>query len=207
VADLAGRDVMFETSIKKVLEKALPELDDEFAKKAGAGEDVKTLSALKADIKRELTAQKEHEAREKQKDDLVQKLVEVSDVPAPQVLIDDQTHSIEQDTQQNLLYQNMTLDNYLRTQNFNVRDEWIKKEVTPAATRRVKAGLALAELSKELKINVSDKELEEFTKNYKTQYANDPEMVKRFDEPEVQRDLRNRLATEKTVEKLVEINK
>jgi trigger factor len=206
VAELAGADVVFETTVNKVQEKVLPELDDEFAKKAGAGEDVKTFKDLKADIKRELTAQKEREAAEKRKDELVGKLIEVSDVEAPQLLIDDQSRSIEQDTMQNLMYQGLTLDQYLSTQNFKDKEEWLKKEVAPAAEKRVKAGLVLAQLSKELKIVASDEEQEAFIAGYKAQYANNPEMVKRFDEPEVRRDLVNRLLTEKTVDALVEFN-
>lgn len=206
VAELAGADVVFETTLKKVQEKVLPKLDDEFAKKAGAGDDVKTLKDLKADIKRELGTQKEREAIEKRKDELVGKLVEVSDVDAPQVLVEDQTRSIEQDMTQNLTYQNITLEQYIRTQGFKDQDEWREKEVVPAAEKRVKAGLVLAELSKELKVTATDEEKAAHTNRYKEQYANNPEMVKRFDEPEVQRDLTNRLLTEKTVDQLVELN-
>ena len=206
VEDLAGADVVFETTVNKVQEKVLPELDDDFAKKAGAGAEVTTLKDLKADIKRELTAQKERETAEKHKDELVGKLVEVSKVEAPEVLVQDQVRSIEQDMTQNLMYRNITLDQYLNAQGFKDRDDWQMKEVVPAAEKRVKAGLVLAELSKELKIDASDKELADFTDTYKQQYANNPEMVKRFDEPEVQRDLRNRLLTEKTVDELVRLN-
>jgi trigger factor len=206
VDELAGADVVFETAIKKVQEKALPELNDEFAKKAGAGEDVKTLKALKDDIKKELSMQKEREAGEKRKDDLVKALIEKSDVEAPQVLIDDQTRSIEQDMQQNLMYQNITLEQYIKTQGFKDEDEWRQKEVIPAAEQRVKAGLVLAELSKELKVEATAEEKEAHLSRYKMQYANNPEMVKRFDEPEVQRDIYNRLLTEKTVEELVALN-
>jgi trigger factor len=206
VADLAGADVVFETTVNTVNERVLPKLDDDFATKVGAGEDVKTLKDLKADIKRELTQQKERETSEKRKDDLVQALVDNSDVEAPQVLIDDQTRSIEQDMQQNLMYRNITLDNYIRSQGFKDEDEWRAKEVIPAAEKRVKAGLALAELSKELKVTATDEEKEAHTNRYKAQYANQPELAKRFDEPEIQRDLLNRLLTEKTVDQLVELN-
>lgn len=206
VADLADADVVFETTVKKVQEKVLPELNDEFAQKSGAGKEVKTLKDLKEDIKRELTTQKEREAAEKHKDALVAKLIEVSTVTAPQVLVDDQARSIEQDIQQNLMYQNITLDQYIKTQGFTDVEDWRTKEVIPAAEKRVKAGLALAELSKELNIEATDAEKEAFTNRYKAQYANNPELVKRFDEPEIQNDLLNRLLTEKTVDKLVELN-
>lgn len=206
VADLAGADVVFEVTVNKVNERVLPEVNDEFAKSVGGGDDVKTVKSLKDDIKRELTQQKEREATEKRKDDLVQALVDKSDIDAPQVLIDDQARSIEQDMQQNMLYRNISLESYVRSQGFKDEDEWRAKEVTPAAEKRVRAGLVLAELSKELKVSATDEEKLEHTNRYKAEYANNPEMVKRFDEPEVQRDLLNRLLTEKTVEELVALN-
>jgi len=205
VADLAGADVVFTTTLKKVNELVLPKLDDEFAKKADKR--FSTLKDLKADIKSELTAQKEREAAEKLKDELVAKLVDVSDIPAPDVLVHDQMHSIEQDMTQNLMYQGLTLEQYLRTQKFNDKDEWVKKEVTPAAEKRVKAGLVLAELSRAEKVEATSEELAEHISRYKQQYVNNPDMLKRFDEPEVQRDIANRLLTEKTVELLVKLNK
>lgn len=206
VAELAGADVVFVTTVNTVNERVLPELTDGFARGMAGNDDIKSVKDLKADIKRELTTQKEREATEKRKDDLVQALVKKSDVDAPQVLIDDQAQSIEQDMRQNMLYRNITLENYVRSQGFKDEDEWRTKEVIPAAQKRVKAGLVLAELSKELKVSATDDEKLEHTNRYKAQYANNPDMVKRFDDPEVQRDLTNRLLTEKTVDQLVELN-
>lgn len=206
VDDLAGAKVVFETKVNKVLEKQLPKLDDEFAKKAGADEKITTLKELKADIIQRLTEQKEREANEKHKDVLVQALVEKSDVPVPQVLVEDQARSIEQDMQQNVMYRGISLDQYIKAQGFKDEDDWKQKEVLPAAEKRVKAGLVLAELSKELKIESTSEELAAHIDMYRQQYANNPEAVKQFEQPEVQRDIANRLLTEKTVEKLVELN-
>lgn len=205
VADLAGADVVFETKINTVNEKVLPKLDDEFAAKTGNPE-ITTLKDLKADIKRELLAQKEREASEKRKDALVGILVEKSKVPVPDVLVEDQMRSIEQDMMQNLMYQNITMDNYLSAQGFKDKEEWTEKELKPAATKRVQAGLVLSELSKELGVVASPEEIEEHINRYKQSYANNPEMLKRFDEPEVKRDITNRLLTEKTVDELVALN-
>jgi trigger factor len=120
--------------------------------------------------------------------------------------VKDQERSIEQDFVQNLAYQGVSLDSYLETQGFKTKEEWLDKEVRTVAESRVKAGLALAELNKELKIDASREELEAHINLYKQQYANNKEALKQFDEPEVQRDIANRLLTEKTVEKLVELN-
>jgi len=55
-------------------------------------------------------------------------------------------------------------------------------------------------------IEATSDELAEHINLYKQQYANNPEMAKQFDEPEAQRDIANRLLTEKAVNRLVELN-
>ncbi|MDO4773800.1 MAG: trigger factor [Candidatus Saccharibacteria bacterium] len=201
--DLAGAKVVFTVTLQTVNELTLPELNDEFAAKCGPFTDMKE---LKADIEREITAQKEREAEEKLKDDLVGELAEASKVALPELLIEGQMRSIEQDMTQNLMYQGLTLDSYLSAQKFADKDAWLKKEVRPAAEKRVKAGLVLAELSKELKIEVSRDELSAQINVLKHQYGKNAEMAKRFDDPNVHRDIANRMITDKTVEKLVELN-
>ena len=64
----------------------------------------------------------------------------------------------------------------------------------------------LSELSKALKIEATADELADHLNTYRKQYANNPEMAKRFEEPEVQREVANRLITEKTVDELVKLN-
>jgi trigger factor len=201
--DLKGAKVTFTTTLKAVKEVVLPEVNDEFATKAGP---FKTVAELKADIKRELTDQKEREAKEKLKDELVSELIQVSSVPAPEVLVKDQAESIERDMQQNLMYQGLTLEQYLENKGFKNKEDWLKTEVADAAKKRVQAGLLLAELSKVEKITATEAELDEHVVRYKKQYANNPSMVEQFDQPEARRDIANRLLTEKTVDRLVELN-
>lgn len=200
--ELQGADVVFSVTVKLVNEKTKPKVDDAFAAKCGP---FTTPVELRTDIERELTAQKEREADEKLKDELVTQLVEKSSVSLPELLVKDQERSIEQDFLQNLAHQGLTIDSYLEMKKFKTKEEWLDKEVQPAAERRVKAGLVLAELSRELKIDASREELEQHISLYKQQYANNKEALAQFDQPEVQRDIANRLLTEKTVNKLVEI--
>ena len=201
--NLAGAKVMFSVTLHKVNELKLPELNDEFAAKCGPFTDVKE---LKADIKREITAQKEREAKEKLKDELVAELADSSKVALPELLIDDQLRSIEQDLMQNLSYRGLTMDSYLKTQGFKDKADWQKKEARPAAEKRVKAGLVLAELSKELGVEVSREELDRQISTFKQQYGKDAKLAARFDDPNVHRDIANRMITDKTIDKLVELN-
>ena len=201
--NLAGQDVVFTVKLHKVNELELPELNDEFAAKCGPFTEMKE---VKADIKRELTAQKEREADEKFKDALVGELTEKSKAALPELLVEDQLRSIERDLTQNLMYSGLSLESYLKTQGFKDKEEWTKKEARPAAEKRVKAGLVLAELSKELKIDASRDEIQEQINFFKQQYGKDKKILEQFDNPNVHRDIANRIITDKTVAKLVELN-
>ena len=201
--ELAGEKVTFTVTLKKLSALTLPEIDDELAKKAGPFE---TLKELKDDIKREITAQKEKESGEKLRDDLISELIEKSKVPVPATLVEDQMRSIEQDFAQNLTYRGLDLDTYLTTNGFPTEEEWREKEVKPAAERRTKAGLVLSELSKAEKVTATEEEVDEHVAVHRKQYENNPETLKQFDTPEVRRDIQNHYITEKTIERLAELN-
>jgi trigger factor len=198
--DLAGAKVVFSVVLKEVKEVVLPPVDNEFAKKAGP---FKTAQELTDDIKREITTQKEREAEEKLKDELVTELVKVSKVPAPEILIQDQSKSIERDMMQNLAYQGMTLDMYLESKKLT-HDQWLAGEVREAAVLRVQSGLALAELSKQEGIQATAEELALKTAEYQERFGKSSK--EDFTSPEHQQALANRLLTEKTIDCLVALN-
>ena len=200
---LKGAKVVFEVRLTKITEVVLPEVNDELAQKAGG---FKTAQELTDDIKREVAAQKEKTADDNYKDALVEALVSVSKVPVPQLLVDDQVKSIERDALQNLMYRGMTAEQYIASQGYKDHDEWREKEFTVAAKRRVQAGLALAELSKAEDIQVGQDELNARHAAMLEQYKNNPDVGKQLDTPESRRDLANRLLTEKTVDRLIELN-
>ena len=198
--NLKGAEVVFTTTINEI--KEVVELNDELAAKAGP---FKTVEELEDDIKREITKQKETEATEKLKDDLVAELVEKSTVPVPDVLLKDQMKLIEQDTNRNLMYRGMSIDDYIKSLKYKDKNDWLENEVRPIAEKRVKAGLLLAELSKVEKIEATENELLEKINQLGKQYPSE-DMRKHLKTPEVQRDVANRILTEKTVDRLVSLN-
>jgi len=200
--NLAGKAVVFTTSLKKVLEVKLPELNDELAKQAG---DFKTLEEFKADVRKNLIVQKEEEAEAKYRDELVNELGKKTKVAIPEVLKTDQINALKRDMTQNLMYRGMTLEQYLESLDLSEED-WITKELAPVAESRVKSGLAIAEVSKLEKIDVTEDEVDAKLAELKTQYAGSPDALKQLDNPAVWRDLRNNLLTEKTINRLVELN-
>ncbi len=197
---LKGAKVVFDVTLNKITEVSLPEITDEIAVKVGP---FKTKKELVDDIKRELTAQKERVADDKFKDDLIGALVAASKVPVPEILVDDQMKSIEQDARQNLLYRGMSAEQYMEQMGYKDQDEWREKEFKDVAIRRVQSGLVLAELSKKLGVDISAAELEARLTDMKTQ---SPHMAEQLDTPEARRDVANRVLTEKTLTELVAFN-
>lgn len=198
--DLKGAKVEFDVTLKTVSEVTTPELTDEVAGKVGPFATVKELTE---DIRRELTSQAEREADSVYKDDLVGALVKVSRVPVPDVLVEDQLKSIERDAKQNLMYRGQTPDEYMEQQGYADEAAWRDAEFRPTAIERVKAGLVLAELSKREHVEATKEELDARLAEMLQQY---PTMKDQLDTPESRADLVNRLVTEKTLERLVELN-
>lgn len=200
--DLAGAKVVFEVKIHEVRENVLPEINEEFLSKLG---EFKTKEEFEKQIKEDLKTQKQVEADDKFKDELVKKLAEVSKVPVPEILLEDQKQSIEMDMQQNLMYSGLSLDDYLKRMN-KTREEWLENDVKAVAESRVKSGLALAELSKVEKIQSSVDELDARIAQLKEQYGNSKEVVKQLSSDDVRRNLANQILTEKTIDLLVKLN-
>ena len=176
-------------------------MDAELAKKCG---NFKSVKELREDIKKNLKGQKEHEAKEKLKDALVREMVAVSEVAAPDVLVADQVRAIKRDMMQNLMYRGMSLEVYLK-QMGKSEEEWVADEVTPVAEGRVKAGLVLAELSKEWGLDVSESEVDAKLGELRDVYKKDVGAVEQLGTDQVRVDVKNRLLTEKTVDKLMEM--
>ena len=200
--DLAGAKVVFEVKIHEVRENVEPEINEEFLSKLG---DFKTKEEFEKQIEEDLKTQKQAEADEKFKDELVKKLAEVSKVPVPEILLEDQKLSIEMDMQQNLMYSGLSLEDYLERMD-KTREEWLEKDVKEAAEMRVKSGLALAELSKVEKVKSDTKELGIRIAQLKEQYGNSKEVQKQLSSDDVRRNLANQILTEKTIDLLVKFN-
>lgn len=198
--NLKGAKVVFEVTLKKITEVKTPELTDEIAKKVGPFETVKDLTD---DIRRELSAQNERVADNDYKDALIEELIKSSHVPVPEILVEDQIKSVEQDARQNLMYRGMTPDEYMAQKGYKDEAEWREKEFKDVATKRVQAGLVLAELSKLENIEVTKEELDARHNEMLAQY---PNMKEQLDTPEARADLVNRIVTEKTLAKLVDLN-
>lgn len=199
---LAGAKVNFHIEVKEIKEIKLPELDDTFA--ASIAPDFKTVDDLKKDIRSELETRAAYDVEQKFKDDLLDELTEKSKVPTPEVLVADQLTSLERNFAQNLMYRGMTVEQYLEGENLT-HDEWTKKELRPAAEKRVRNSLVMAQLTRDWDVTVSEDEVVAQQAKVVAQY-NDPSLRQRFESDEAKRQLAQQLIADKTLTKLAELN-
>jgi trigger factor len=196
VAALASKDVTFTVTATKVQEVVEPKVDDDFAAKVGP---FKTVEELKADIKEQLTLERQQEADRKFENELIEEITAKSKVAVPKVLVDEQVDRIEQEERQNLVYRGQTWQEHLEEEGVTAEEH--REQKRPAAEERVKAGLVLSEISEVEKIDITPEELEIRIQLLKGQYQ-DAQMQAELDKPENRREILSRMLTEKTMDKL-----
>ncbi|MCL1877092.1 trigger factor [Candidatus Saccharibacteria bacterium] len=201
--DLAGAKVNFHVTLNKIREIKSPELNDEFAVKLSP--EFKKLDDLKNDIKREVTARAEFEAQRRFEDALVEELADKADFDVPGILVEDQLVAAERNFTQNLLYQGMTVEQYLEQNKFKDREDWIARELRPVCEKTVRKSLVLAQLVEDWNISVTEEEIAAKQAQIIAQY-NDPKLKDRFNSPEAKRQIAQQIISDKTLQKLAGLN-
>lgn len=193
---LQNKKVTFTATVKGIEEVQPAEINDDFAKTLGA---FTTVDELKADIKKQLQAEREQEAQRNYDNELLEKIAEKTKVEIPKQLIDDEIERIEEEEKRNVVYQGQTWQEHLDAEGLTAEQH--KEKQRPGAELRVKAGLILGEIAQAEKVTVSPEELDLRIQLLRGQYA-DPAMQAELDKPENRRDIMSRMLTEKTLDKL-----
>lgn len=195
---LQSKKVTFKVTVHKVNELKKPELDAKFAASIGP---FKTVDELKADIKKQLQAERDQEAQRAYDNDLLQKIAEKSEVAVPEALVLEEMNRMETEEKQNVMYRGQTWQEHLDEEGLTAEQHLEKQR--PNAELRVKSGLILGEVAEAEQITVTPEEHEIRMQLLKGQYQ-DPQMQAELDKPENRRDIMSRMLTEKTLDKLRE---
>ena len=193
---LQNRKVTFTVTVKKVEELEEPKVDDAFAATVGP---FKTVAELKADIKKQLQADAQQQARRDYESELLGLIAEKTKVEIPASLVDEEIDRNEADERQNLVYRGQTWEEHLKEEGVTAEEH--RERQRDAAHARVKAGLALSEIADKEQISVTPEELDLRIQLLKGQYP-DPKMQEEIDKPATRQELTSRIMTEKTMEKL-----
>jgi len=197
--ELQNRQVQFEVHVKTVNEQQLPKLDDAFAATVGP---FKTVAELKADVKKQLQADREYQAQRDYESAVLEELAKKTKVELPEAIIEEEVTRSEEDERKNLTYRGQTWQEHLEQE--GVTEEEHRAKHRPAAELRVKAGLVLSEVAEQEGITVTPDEVDIRMQLLKGQYQ-DPSMQAELDKPDAKRDIASRLLSEKTITRLTEI--
>jgi len=164
--NLAGKLVEFRVKVIDVYERQLPEADDELAKSFGA----KTPEEMKENIRKSLREEKSNQAGAKLDAEIMEQIVKNAKYgDIPEALINEEAHNLAHEIEHQLEGQGGKFEDYLASLK-KTKGEFML-ELSPEAVRRIKIGLALREIIKKEKIEVSpaevDKRQEELLKQYK----------------------------------------
>ena len=200
--NLAGKDAKFEVKVNAVKTKELPEINDELASNVSEFE---TLEEYKKHIKEHLAEHKEHDAKIKTENQILDKIVEGMEVEVPEVMVERELDAMMQDMEYRLMYQGANLEAYCSYMGTTV--EKIREERKAEALKSVKIRLALQEILKAEKIAVNDKDVDEFVEKSASRVNKSVEEYKSTMTDERLNYIKNEILMNKLLEFLVENNK
>jgi len=166
---LKGKEVQFHINVQGIRELKKPELNDEFAKNLGND---KSFADFRESIKSEINASKLHEYDHKYMDELIDKIISVSQIKYPPQVFEEEKNRVLANFEQNLASQNMDLDTYLKMNQLD-KDKFLEEDIFAAAKHQLEQYLVLEEIRKAEKIELEKEELEkEYSKSFSEIQAN-----------------------------------
>ena len=144
----------------------VPAFDDEFVKTLG---DFKDVADFRTKIKDNLKKEKEREEKDKKRGDIIDVLLEKSEVEIPDILIEGEMEKMMAQFTDDLTRAGLKMEDYLKQLGKPVED--IKKEWLPSAEKRVKVQLVLNKIADVEKVKPTEddikKEVDALISQYK----------------------------------------
>ena len=195
VDELKGKPAMFNVSVKEIKEKQLPELNDEFAQDVS---DFDTLAEYKDDLKNKIADRKSREAKAKQEDEAIAKIIEDSKMDIPDAMVDTQVNRMVEDFAQRLQQQGLSVEQYF--QYTGMTADKIMDEMKPEAVKRIQSRLVLEAVVKAENIETSEEDFEAELKKMAETYKMELDQIKEFMGDYEKKQIKEDLAIQKAIE-------
>ena len=193
-ADLAGKPAVFKCTILKITEKALPELNDEFADDVS---EFSTLDEYKADIRKNLEVRKEEQARTEKENKVIDAIIADSDITIPEPMLKAQQEQIVDEFAQRLQSQGLNIDQYFSYMGGS--REKMMDEVKDQADKRIRTRLVLEEIVKAENIVATEEDFEVELGKLAEAYGTDLETIKKIFEGREKDRMMEDIAVQKAV--------
>ncbi|MDD2957426.1 MAG: trigger factor [Lachnospiraceae bacterium] len=186
--NLKGKAAVFKCKVNEIKVKELPAADDEFAKDVS---EFDTMEEYKADIKKNLTEQKEKEAKRAKENAAVAKAVENASMEIPDAMVNEQVRRMADDFTRRIESQGITMDQYMQFTGMNA--EKLLDQMKPEALKRIQNSLVLEAVAKAEDIQISDEkidaEIAKMAENYKMEADKLKELMGDYEKDQMKNDL------------------
>ena len=156
VEELRGKDTEMEVAVKTVRAVTLPELNDDFAKTVGAGEN---MEQLREAVRKDVETRSKADYDDKYFVDLIEKIKEGATLKYHAHALEHEGEHVLEELSQRLSQQNMDLDTYFKLRN-TTREQFLAEEVQPVAKKRFERSLILDEIVRSENIQVDNDALD-----------------------------------------------
>ena len=197
VDTLAGKEAVFEVTVKEIAEPKTPELTDEFAESMG----LENVEKFKEAIKEKLQEELDTVSRNRLKRALLDKLEESHKFELPEKLVTSEFDSIWGQLTSEMAQKNVTFEDD------NTTEEAERKKYQDIAERRVRLGLVVSEIGNKNELKISDEEVQQALINRASQFPGQERQVLNYyqQNPQALAELRAPLYEEKVVDYILEL--
>jgi trigger factor len=155
--NLAGEAVEIEATLSSVRAMKLPELNDDFAKMVGQYD---SLDALKEVLTKDIEARARAEYDDEYYTRLVDKIKDGATISYAVQSLNHEAEHVVDDLRQRLSQQSLDLETYYKMRKTDAT-KFFEEEAKPVARKRLERSLILDEISRQEKIEVDDKTLDQ----------------------------------------------
>lgn len=198
--ELAGKAAVFKCTVKKLQEKLLPELDEEFVEEVSEESD--TVEEYKEEVRKKLADRKEADAKTAKEDAVIEAVIAGAEMDIPDAMVDTQQRQMVQDYAERLQSQGISMEQYMQFTGMTV--QMLMEQVKPQALKRIQSRLVLEAVAAAEKLEASEEDFEEEAKTMGEAYKMDADKVKELLGENGKKQVMQDICVRKAVEFLVE---
>lgn len=159
---LAGQPVVFTITIHEIKKKAVPALDDDFAK--SVNEKYEKVSDLIDAVKKDLQDEAEELSKDSLYNQMLEKIIEENPFDIPSVMVVEQAEKLAQQTLRQYSMYGMS------PEQFGIDPKKLAEQHYPAAERQIKSALVINKISEKNSINPTDEDVEKAIADYAARF-------------------------------------
>lgn len=173
-AELAGKPAVFKCTVKKLQEKQIHALDEDFVSEVSDESD--TVEEYKEEIRKNLSDKKEADAKNAKEDAVIDAIIEDAKMEIPDAMVETQQRQLLQDYAQRMQAQGISMEQYM--QFTGLTSQALMEQVKPQALKRIQSRLVLEAVVAAENLTATEEDFEEEVKTMAEIYQMEADKVK-----------------------------